>query len=234
MSRIPGVVPAIVKNLNDPSSLGRVQVNFDWMPDAPDAYWARVAAPMAGDDRGCFFMPEVGDEVLVAFDHGDMAHPYVIGYCWSRPDKPPFGADLEKRGIRTPAGSELIFDDNSGASPTILLTTNGGFKVAIDETAAKISIVTGGGVTIELDDMPPQVQVSLPTGNALTLGPAGLDVTVAAGMLNVTALTATITAPAVTIDAAITTVTGVLNVGGAVIAGSVVSPAYTPGVGNIW
>jgi phage baseplate assembly protein gpV len=234
MSRIPGVVAAIVKSLDDPSSLGRVQVNFDWMGDAPDGYWARVAAPMAGGDRGCFFMPEVNDEVLVAFDHGDVAHPYVIGYCWSQPDQPPFGADLEKRGIRTVAGSELIFDDNAGASPTISLTTKGGFKLMLDESGAKITIATGAGVTIELDDAPPQVQVTLPTGNSLTLGPTGLDVSVAAGTLTATAMTATITAPSVTIDAALTTVTGVLNVGGAVIAGGIVSPTYTPGAGNIW
>jgi phage baseplate assembly protein gpV len=234
MSRIPGVVAAVVKSLDDPNSLGRVLVNFDWMSDAPDGYWARVAAPMAGGDRGCFFMPEVNDEVLVAFDHGDVAHPYVIGYCWSQPDKPPFDANVKKRGIKTVAGSELIFDDNPGASPTISLTTSGGFKLQLDETGAKITIATGGGVTIELDDQPPQVQVSLPTGNAITLGPGGLDVTVAAGALTVTAMSATITAPSVTIDAAMTAVTGVLSVAGAVIAGSIVSPTYTPGAGNIW
>jgi phage baseplate assembly protein gpV len=189
---------------------------------------------MAGADRGCFFMPEVNDEVLVAFDHGDVAHPYVIGYCWSGPDKPPFGANLEKRGIKTVAGSELIFDDNAGGSPTILLTTQGGFKVSLDEAGAKINIVTGGGVTVELDDVPPQVQVTLPTGNSFTLGPLGLDVNVAAGTLSVTAIDVTITAPSVTIDAAMTTVSGVLNVAGPVIANGIVSPTYTPGAGNIW
>ena len=231
---MPGVVAAIVKSLDDPNALGRVQVQFDWMSDAPEGYWARVAAPMAGADRGCFFMPEVNDEVLVAFDHGDVAHPYVIGYCWSGPDKPPFDANLEKRGIRTVAGSELIFDDNAGGSPTIVLTTKGGFKVSLDEAGAKINIVTGGGVTVELDDVPPQVQVTLPTGNSLSLGPLGLDVNVAAGTLSVTAMDVTITAPSVTIDAAMTSVSGVLNVAGPVIANGIVSPTYTPGAGNIW
>lgn len=234
MSRVPGVVAAVVKSVDDPSNLGRVQVNFDWMSDAPDGYWARVAAPMAGADRGCFFMPEVNDEVLVAFDHGDVAHPYVIGYCWSGPDQPPFGANLEKRGIKTVAGSELIFDDNAGASPTISLTTQGGFRLLLDETGAKITIATGSGVTIELDDAPPQVQVTLPTGSSLTLGPSGLDVTVPTGQLNVSAISATITAPSVTIDAAAVTVTGVLTVAGPVIANGIVSPTYSPGVGNIW
>ncbi|MFN2462151.1 MAG: phage baseplate assembly protein V [Candidatus Velthaea sp.] len=234
MSRIPGVVPAIVKSVSDPDNLGRVQVNFDWLDDAPDSHWARVASPMAGGERGCFFMPEIGDEVLVAFERGHVDFPYVVGYCWSSPDKPPFGANLEKRGIKTVAGSELIFDDNPGASPTITLTTRGGFKVLLDESGAKITIATGGGTTIELDDRPPQVQVHLPTGNALTLGPAGLDINVAAGQLTVEALSVTVTAPTVTIDAAMTTVSGVLTVAGPVIANGIVSPTYTPGAGNIW
>ena len=233
MSRVPGVVSGHCQELDDPNNLGRVQVNFDWMDDAPDGYWARVAAPMAGGDRGCFFMPEVDDEVLVAFDHGDVSHPYVIGYCWSKPDKPPFGADLEKRGIKTVAGSELIFDDNSGASPTITLTTQGGFKLLIDETGEKITISTGRGVSMELEDTPAQVQVTLPTGNSLTLGPSGLTVSVPTGQLDVTATTATITAPSVTIDSAAVTVTGVLTVAGPVIAGGIVSPTYTPGAGNL-
>lgn len=231
MSRIAGVVPAVVKSLNDPNKLGRVQVNFDWMEDAPDSYWARVAAPMAGGQRGCFFMPEVNDEVLVAFDHGDVAHPYVVGYCWSSPDKPPFGADPHKRGIQTVSGSQLIFDDTSG---DIKLTTSAGYQLQLDQSGGgKITLQTQGGVSIELDDAPPQAKISLPTGNTITLGPAGLDITAATGAVTVTALSAMITAPTVTIDAAATTVSGVLTVAGVVIAGGIVSPSYTPGVGNL-
>ncbi|MGA8097518.1 MAG: hypothetical protein WB810_02540, partial [Candidatus Cybelea sp.] len=131
------------------------------------------------------------------------------------------------------AGSELIFDDNSGASPTITLTTQGGFKLLIDETGEKITISTGRGVSMELEDTPAQVQVTLPTGNSLTLGPCGLTVSVPTGQLDVTATTATITAPSVTIDSAAVTVTGVLTVAGPVIAGGIVSPTYTPGAGNL-
>lgn len=239
MSRIAGVVPAIVKNLDDPMRLGRIQVGFDWMEDEPQSYWARVAAPMAGPERGLFFMPEKGDEVLVSFDHGDSSHPYVIGYCWSKSDEPPYGADLEKRGITTVKGHQLTFNDTDQASPTIELSTSSGYALKLDESSsgAKISLATPDGVAIELDAMSspagPQIKLTLPTGNSIELGPTGLTINVAAGIVNVTALSATITAPAVTIDAAVTTVSGVLTVGGALIASSIVSPAYTPGVGNL-
>ncbi|MBV9270719.1 MAG: phage tail protein [Candidatus Eremiobacteraeota bacterium] len=232
MSRIGGVVEAIVKSVDDPENLGRIQVRFPWLEDAI-GYWARVAAPMAGKNRGCFLMPEVDDEVLVAFDHGDVAHPYVVGYCWSKPDTPPFSVDPHKRGIKSVSGHELIFDDNAGSSPTITLTTQGGFELLLDEGGGRVTLATASGVTLELNDAPPQAQVMLPTGDTITLDSTGLDVTVA-GEVNVTALTATITAPAVTIDAAATSITGVLDVAGAVLsAGGVVSPTYTPGVGNL-
>jgi phage baseplate assembly protein gpV len=231
MSRIGGVVAGIVKSREDPQSLGRVQVAFDWMDDAPQSYWARVAAPMAGGDRGAFFMPEENDEVLVAFDHGDVSHPYVIGYCWSDPDKPPFSADLQKRGIKTVSGHELIFDDKAHA---ITLTTAGGFLLKLDESGKTVELTTGGGVTVELDDTPPAVKISLPTGSQISLGPSGLQIDASAGTVEVQTTAATITAASLTLDSAIVNVTGVLNVTGPIItAASIVSPAYTPGAGNL-
>ncbi len=82
-SRINGVVIGIVTNNNDPQGMGRVRVRFPWRGDDDESYWARVATMMAGKDRGTFFLPEVDDEVLVAFDHGDINHPYVIGALWN-------------------------------------------------------------------------------------------------------------------------------------------------------
>ena len=234
MSRVPGVLPAIVKSVADPNNMGRIKVQFDWMDDAPVSYWARVAAPMAGKARGCFFMPEVDDEVLVAFEHGDVAFPYIVGYCWSGVDKPPFDADQHKRGVKTVAGHKLIFDDSSGSSPTVTLTTQGGYQLLLDETGQKITLKTAQGVTVELDDTPPQVQVSLPSGNSITLGPSGLAVNAAAGEVSIQTTSTTITSPVVTIDAALTTITGVLSVGGPTIStGGIISSSYTPGLGNI-
>jgi phage baseplate assembly protein gpV len=234
MSRVPGVVSGVVSSVSDPASLGRIQVQFDWMDGGPQSYWARVAAPMAGGKRGAFFMPELNDEVLVSFDQGDVSSAYVIGYCWSNADQPPFGAQQKQRGITTVLGHQLLFDDDPQTN-TITLTTPGGFALTLDEMGEKVTLATKSGVSVELDDPVaggPSITLSLPTGDSLVLDVTGLTVTAATGMVTVNALSATLTAASVTIDAAETTVTGMLTVAGPVIAGGVVSPTYTEGIGN--
>ncbi len=235
MSRLPGVVSAIVSSVSDPATLGRIQVQFDWMDGAPQSYWARVAAPMAGGKRGAFFMPELGDEVLVSFDHGDVSHPYIVGFCWSNADQPPFSAKQNQRGITSVLGHQLLFSDDAGSSKIVLSTPNSGYALTLDATHGKITLATETGIGVEIDDAQaggPSIALSLPTGNSITLDATGVTVMAPAGALNVLALSATITAPAVTIDAAETTITGALTVAGAVIANGVVSPTYTEGVGN--
>jgi uncharacterized protein involved in type VI secretion and phage assembly len=83
MSRLMGMIPAVVTDLDDPKRLGRIKAKFDWQGDSPETFWARVAAPMAGAGHGAFFMPEKNDEVLVAFEHGSSAHAYIVGYLSS-------------------------------------------------------------------------------------------------------------------------------------------------------
>jgi phage baseplate assembly protein gpV len=231
MSRIAGVVSGVVSSVDDPASAGRVLVQFDWMVGAPQSYWARVAAPMAGGKRGAFFAPEISDEVLVSFDHGDVSHPYIVGYCWSNADQPPFGARQKQRGITTVLGHKLLFDDDASSS-AITLATPAGYALTLDETNQKISVASAAGVSVSIDDTASSITLSLPTGSTFTLDPSGLTATIL-GEVNITAMAATITAPSVTIDAAVTSVTGVLNVAGPVIANGVVSPTYTPGVGNL-
>jgi uncharacterized protein involved in type VI secretion and phage assembly len=87
--RIHGVVVGLVTNNQDPDGLGRVKVKFPWLSDVDESSWARIAAPMAGKQRGACFLPEVDDEVLVAFEHGDMRFPYVLGALWNGQDAPP-------------------------------------------------------------------------------------------------------------------------------------------------
>ena len=79
MTRYPGVVIGTVRSVDDPDGEGRLQVEFPWMPGPPLSAWAPIAAPMAGKSRGVFLSPEVDDEVLVAFEHGDFDHPFVVG-----------------------------------------------------------------------------------------------------------------------------------------------------------
>ena len=138
--RITGVVIGIVTNNKDEEEgLGRVRVKFPWMGGSGESYWARVATVMAGEDRGTFFLPEVGDEVLVAFDHGDINHPYVIGALWNGVDTPPeTNADGKNniRKIKSRSGHEIIFDDNHEQnSEKITIHTNAGHTILLDDSA---------------------------------------------------------------------------------------------------
>src|ERR1041384_5002133 len=113
--RIYGVVVGIVKSVDDPMGMGRLQLRFPWLSDDNTPAWARVATLMAGNDRGTWYMPEVDDEVLCAFEHGDTQHPFVIGFLWNGKDKPPT-KNTRRRLILSLNGHEIeIYDpDPSG------------------------------------------------------------------------------------------------------------------------
>jgi uncharacterized protein involved in type VI secretion and phage assembly len=105
--RFYGVVVGIVTNNKDPDNLHRVKVRFPWLSNDVESHWARVAAPMAGKNRGAYFLPEVDDEVLVAFEHGQVDHPYVVGSLWNGKDNAPeSNADGENnhRTLRSRSG----------------------------------------------------------------------------------------------------------------------------------
>lgn len=139
--KIAGVVVGIVTDNKDPENMGRVNVSFPWRGEEDQGYWARVATLMAGNDRGTFFMPEVGDEVLVAFDRGDISHPYVIGALWNGVDKPPESSADGKNNIRkikSRSGHEIIFDDNAEEKKEkVEIHTKGGHKIVLDDSAGK-------------------------------------------------------------------------------------------------
>lgn len=151
MKRYAGVVPGIVKNLDDPKGLAQIELQFNKIPDEARSAWARVAAPMAGRDRGAFFMPEIDDEVLVAFEDGDFDHPYVLGFLWNGVDTPP-ETTTQNRIIKTPGGHQLRFEDTNGAKK-VILTSHGGHQVEIDDSAQTITIEChSGNQFIVLDD----------------------------------------------------------------------------------
>jgi len=115
MSRQYGVVVGTVRDVNDPQGEGRVQVEFPWMEGNNRSYWAPVAAAMAGGagkSYGAWFMPEKDDEVLVAFDHGDVNHPYIIGFLWNGQDKPP-SESVRERMFKSVNGHAIRFLDST-------------------------------------------------------------------------------------------------------------------------
>lgn len=114
--RIYGAVIGIVTNNQDPDKLGRVKVKFPWLSAAEESTWARVAAPMAGKERGFYFLPELDDEVLVVFEHGDMRFPYVLGALWNGKDKPPVQQNKGNhvRAITSRSGHVIRLTDEKG------------------------------------------------------------------------------------------------------------------------
>jgi uncharacterized protein involved in type VI secretion and phage assembly len=158
MKRYPGVVTGIVKNLNDPDGQGRIELQFPWLSDSVRSSWAPVASALAGKERGAFFMPEIDDEVLVAFEHGDVNHPFIVGFLWNGVDTPPETTN-QNRVIKTPGGHQLRFEDTDGAKK-VFLKSNGGHHVEIDDSAETITIkTTSGNQFIVLNDASNSVTV---------------------------------------------------------------------------
>ncbi len=139
-----GIAAGIVTNNQDPDGLGRVKIKFPWLSDDNETGWSRIATLMAGGDRGSFFLPEVDDEVLVAFEHGDINHPYVIGFLWNGVDKPPETNSDGKnniRKIRSRSGHEIIFnDDNTAMKEKIVIHTKAGHTIVMDDSSGQEKI----------------------------------------------------------------------------------------------
>jgi phage protein D/phage baseplate assembly protein gpV len=142
---VQGVVPAMVTNLNDPDDLGRVKVKYTWLGEI-ESWWARIASPMAGSERGFFYLPEVNDEVLIAFEHGDVHRPYIIGALWSSTDKPPkknseatASGKVNQRVLKTRQGHLIILDDKQGEEQ-ISVTSKSGHTVILDDKSGSEKI----------------------------------------------------------------------------------------------
>ncbi len=143
MAMFYGVVTGIVINRDDPDGQGRVQVSLPFLGGQSDSYWAPVATLLAGGGTGAWFMPEVGDEVLVAFLQGDVGHPYVIGFLWNGKDNPP-DSSPQNRVIKTPGGHTLRFED--GDSKKVILKSSSGQTITLDDTEQSITLEGGNRV----------------------------------------------------------------------------------------
>jgi len=145
-----GVAVAVVKDNKDSSGLGRVKVSYPWHSQPTQSYWARVVTPMAGKDRGIYFIPEVEDEVLVAFERGDLRFPYVVGSLWNGKDKAPSANSDGKDDIRlvkTRKGHKLTFND--GSKGLVQLELNDGKMLSIDDNGIKVDDGKGNSIVIK-------------------------------------------------------------------------------------
>jgi uncharacterized protein involved in type VI secretion and phage assembly len=147
---IRGVSVGVVAQNKDPEGLGRVKIQFPWRENSDESHWARIAVPMAGKDRGVWFLPEVGDEVLVACDAERVEHPYVLGALWNGQEAPPETNSDGKndiRKIRSRSGHEIIFDDGAQGRIDIHLKDNK--RVRMDPDGILISDDKGNQIEIK-------------------------------------------------------------------------------------
>jgi uncharacterized protein involved in type VI secretion and phage assembly len=158
--RVAGVVIGIVTNNKDPDGMGRVKVKFPWLSDSDESAWARVAAPMAGKERGFYFLPEVDDEVLVVFEHGDMRFPYVLGALWNGKEKPPATNDDGKNNVRlikSRSGHTIQLTDEDDKEKIEIVDMSGKNKLVIDTAAKTITVTADKDIKLSA----PQGQITI-------------------------------------------------------------------------
>ena len=150
--KISGVVVGVVSKNKDDEGLGRVKVIFPWLSETEESQWARVATLMAGEKRGALFLPEVGDEVLVAFEQGDRDRPYVIGALWNGKDKPPKTNDNGKNNIRliqSRSGHQIILDDTDGSEKIEITDKTGKNSIVWDAAENTITITAEKDIVLK-------------------------------------------------------------------------------------
>ena len=214
-----GVYPARVTDITDPDQQGRIKVRLPWSPDAGDSnyeMWARLATIMAGNNRGTFFIPDVDDEVLVAFENGNPRRPYMIGALWNGQDSPP----------------EQM--DGAGENHLKTILSRQGVRITLDDTdgATKLRLETPMGQSIVLSDEDLSIVAQDATGNSIKMAPEGITIT-AVTQVEVQASTVQVDAGMVTVNAGFSQFSGVVQCS-TLIADAVIGASYTPGVGNIW
>lgn len=153
-----GLVTALVTDVRDPRNLGRVKVKFPWLADDYASGWARTVQVGAGPKRGAMILPEVGDEVLVGFEQGDFACPYVLGGLYNGKDAPASSTyDLVDRNSGAINGRQLVsrtghrldLAESTGKDGVRLATGGDGYLLELDKKGTKVIVHSDGTVLIE-------------------------------------------------------------------------------------
>jgi uncharacterized protein involved in type VI secretion and phage assembly len=255
--KLYGVYPAVVNAVRDPADEGRVRVVFPSLrgDDIPRKYsqggvWARLTTFIAGNNCGSWFIPDVGDEVLVAFGGGDIGLPYVIGSLWNEGNPPPVSMDRHGENnlkvLKSRNGVKITLDDTNN-NESLLLETPAGQKISIIDTEKTLTIENGNGNSLEfgshgitikdsnansLEFGSHGITIGDNDGNSLEFGPFVITIS-APSSLKINTSVLEISAEKVKINSALTEASGVVKCA-TLITNSVVSSSYTPGAGNIW
>jgi len=189
--KYPGVVTGKVVSLDDPLSLGRVQVQLPFIDASDTAPWARVAAPLAGMLYGHYFLPAVDSEVLVAFEHGDVRVPYILGGLWTAMAPPPLSSNQPViHAIRSEAGNQIVIEEKpakltlqNGSTPPQQLpastsTTGPHNTIALGPNGVEVASPTKLDVGVQQTKLtvePSKIELSLGSSK-ITLSPSGVEI----------------------------------------------------------
>ena len=163
-SPVYGVMIGLVSDNSDPLTQGRVKVKLPWLADDYASGWARVCFPGAGNERGFYNLPEVGDEVLVMFEQGDVNYPYVIGSLYNGKDKVP---------------DDAVVDGGDGSVVTRTWTSAKKHKMFLSDKSGEEGItITLDGDThfFALKKQDDEVRVSS-NGKTVVIGKKGIEIT---------------------------------------------------------
>ncbi|MEL6382827.1 MAG: VgrG-related protein [Cyanobacteria bacterium J06626_18] len=184
----------IVTENNDPEGWGRVRVKCPTLTEDHESNWARVVGAGAGSDRGFDCLPEIDDEVLVAFEHGNIHRPYVIGGVWNGQDKPPeavgntvAGGQVRLRTFKTRTGHTLQFveEDKGSSKKGIHLISVYGHEVYLNDSEKLIEVKTKGGHTLTLADQSKEIKLES-TGTIAIEAPQKITLKVANSQVELT------------------------------------------------
>lgn len=145
-----GLYAGIVEDDKDPEDRGRVRIKLEWISNDFTTEWANVAQIYAGDGYGAYWIPEVEDQVIVAFMRGQLSQPIVLGSIYSQLAIPKLvrGNNSDPKYFRTKAGHMLLMEDGSGRKIELIDATRDN-SVIIDSEANSITVKSGGDVTVE-------------------------------------------------------------------------------------
>jgi uncharacterized protein involved in type VI secretion and phage assembly len=188
--RFYGVMVGIVTNNQDPDKMGRVRIKLVAMSEDHESWWARVATPMAGGGRGLYALPEVDDEVLVAFENGDIGTPYVLGGMWNGKDNPPEDNSDGKNNLRTwksRSGHIFRFNDKDGDEKIEVIDKTGSNSITIKSSDNSMAITCNGKLTIHASqgiEMTSDADIKI-TANATIDMEATAPMTLKGAMVNI-------------------------------------------------
>ena len=153
--QFPGVFQAVVLDNVDPEELGRVKVKLVHQPGDAEGFWARVMSPMAGRERGWMTIPEIEDEVLVAFMWGDVQQAIIIGSLYNGVDTPPYANEDEENNLRvfqSRAGHRFTFDDTPGAERCELILFNEQVRVIWNSAEKTMSVFANKDINLKVGE----------------------------------------------------------------------------------